>query len=306
MLKTASARVVFVGALLALSAAAQAGSAGTSSAQFLKLGAGARASAMGDAFAATADDVSALYWNPAGLAQIKDTEISAMQNNGLVDTQYQFAGAARPMGEGAIGLSLYRLDYGSINGYSASDTPQGSFSAGSLAGGLTVARKFGENIMLGATAKMVQEKIDGLSASTFAGDLGFLWRDDRFSVGIVAQHLGGTLKFEKESEDLPATLRADAAMRVSPRLLVAAGVAKARDNDAEVHAGGEISLSRMFQLRAGYSVVPGNSIDAGGLSGVTGGAGINLGRFSIDYGIRPFGDLGLSHRISITARFSPR
>ncbi|MGE5411889.1 MAG: hypothetical protein ACM3MI_13085, partial [Clostridiales bacterium] len=43
--------------------------AGISAAQFLKIGIGGRASSMGDAFVAVANDASALYWNPAGLSQ---------------------------------------------------------------------------------------------------------------------------------------------------------------------------------------------------------------------------------------------
>jgi hypothetical protein len=95
-------------------------------------------------------------------------------------------------------------------------------------------------------------------------------------------------------------------MQVTPRVLLSAGAAKARDNDAEIHAGAELSMSRTLDVRAGYAAVPGNTLDAGGLSGVSGGVGITLGRFSVDYGIRPFGDLGLSHRLSLTARFGSR
>jgi len=309
MIKAALIRALFAGALLALPASARLyaeSQAGTSSAQFLKMGAGARAAAMGDAFAAVADDASATYWNPAGLAQIESAEVTAMQNNGLVDTQYQFLAAARPFGDNAIGLSVYRMDYGDIDAYSAGDVAEGSVDAGSLATALTFARKMGEHIHLGVTAKMVQEKIDGESASTVAGDAGLLWRGDRLSLGLVAQHVGGAMKFVSDSADLPTTLRADAAVRLSPKVLLAAGVAKARDNGMEMHAGTELSFSRTLTLRGGYAAVAGNTFDAGGLSGVTGGIGLNLGRFGFDYGIRPFGELGLVHRISLTFRFSPR
>lgn len=306
MMKTALILTMAVGALLALSAPVCAGSAGTSSAQFLKMGAGARAAAMGDSFAAVANDASAVYWNPAGLAQLEDAELTAMQNNGLDNTSYQFAAAARPVGDGAIGVSLYRMDYGSIDSYSAADVRDGSVSAGSLAAGVTAARKFGDNIRLGVTAKMVSEKIAGESASTFAGDAGFLWSNDRLSVGVAVQHFGGTMKFVKKSEDLPMTLRADAALHVSSRILLSAGAAKERDNETEIHAGTEIRMNHLLDVRAGYATVPGNTVDVGGIAGVTGGVGLHLGRFAIDYAIRPFGDLGLSHRISITAHFATR
>jgi hypothetical protein len=300
--------MVFAGALLALplNAVRAEGQAGTSSAQFLKLGAGARAAAMGDAFAAVADDASAVYWNPAGLTQLKSPEVTAMQNSGLVGTQYQVVAGALPVTNGALGISFYRMDYGSIDSFSASDTPEGSVSAGDLAAGLSGAHRFTDALSAGATVKFVQEKIDGTSASAFAGDAGLLWKQGRFSIGAAVQHLGSAMKFVKESESLPTTLRADAAARVTERLVVAAGVAKARDNDAEVHAGAEVLVGNVLSVRGGYAVVPGNTADYGGMAGVSGGIGLALGRFSLDYAIRPFGDLGLSHRISLTARFGAR
>ena len=66
--------------LLAVAPAARAAQinadAGTSGASFLKLGAGARAGAMADANAALADDVYALYYNPAGLTQLTGPQIA--------------------------------------------------------------------------------------------------------------------------------------------------------------------------------------------------------------------------------------
>ena len=64
--------------------------AGTATAQFLKIGVGARATAMGDAFVAVANDASALYWNPAGISQFQTNEIIVSQTNWFVDIQHQF------------------------------------------------------------------------------------------------------------------------------------------------------------------------------------------------------------------------
>jgi len=50
--------------------------AGTSSATFLRIGVGARAVAMGETFVAVANDPSAIYWNPAGLASLQRRELS--------------------------------------------------------------------------------------------------------------------------------------------------------------------------------------------------------------------------------------
>jgi len=97
------------------------------------MGAGARAAAMGDAFSAIADDVTATYWNPAGLGQIETPQMSLMQNSALIDTQYQYLAAAMPFRGKGLGISLYRLDHGSIDRYTANDVRDGSYQAGSMA-----------------------------------------------------------------------------------------------------------------------------------------------------------------------------
>jgi len=72
--------------------------AGTSGAIILKQTSGARPLGMGEAFVALADDVNALNFNPAGLAQIRNHEISIMYLDSLVDTWFGFIGYAYPIG----------------------------------------------------------------------------------------------------------------------------------------------------------------------------------------------------------------
>ena len=64
---------------------------GTSGAQFLKIGPGARVDSLGGAFGAIADDVTAIYWNPAGLSQLAaTTPVSGTHTVWLADTRYNF------------------------------------------------------------------------------------------------------------------------------------------------------------------------------------------------------------------------
>jgi len=72
--------------------------AGTSGATVLKQTSGARPLGMGEAFVALADDVNALTFNPAGLAHIRNHEISVMYLDSLVDTWFGFIGYAHPIG----------------------------------------------------------------------------------------------------------------------------------------------------------------------------------------------------------------
>jgi hypothetical protein len=89
-------KIVFIAAASVFAAvAAWAGGAGTSSAQFLKIGVGARAEAMGEAYGAVADDPYALYWNPAGLGRMSNPRLSLSYTMWLEDISNSFLAFAR-------------------------------------------------------------------------------------------------------------------------------------------------------------------------------------------------------------------
>ncbi|HXS81942.1 MAG TPA: UPF0164 family protein, partial [Methylomirabilota bacterium] len=62
--------------------------AGTSSATFLRIGVGARAVGMGETFVAVANDPSAIYWNPAGLASLQRRELAISHVQWPADIAY--------------------------------------------------------------------------------------------------------------------------------------------------------------------------------------------------------------------------
>ncbi len=279
--------------------------ADSSSAQFLKLGAGARAAGMADAFSSVADDVTAAYWNPAGLAQVEKAQVSVMQNQSLVETQYQYFGGAMPLKNQTVAFSLYRMDYGTIDRYSATDEKTGNFDAGSMAAALSLGKIMNDKMSWGATLKFIQESIEAEKATTFAGDLGFMVRHGETNFGFSMQHLGAGLKFIQEKGSLPLTFRAGASRRFfEESLLGALEVSKANDNDATIHGGIEYKVNQVLQLRGGYQMTPGNSLDVAGLTGITAGLGLNINKFSVDYGFIPFGDLGSSHKVSLLVHFN--
>src|SRR3989339_598557 len=78
-------------------------------ASFLKVGAGARAAAMGDAFSAVADDVTALYWNPAGLIQLKQNQLTIGHVESYEQVRHEYFGYCHPYKGGAFGI--YNLGY---------------------------------------------------------------------------------------------------------------------------------------------------------------------------------------------------
>ncbi len=90
--------------------------AGRYAGDFMMIGAGVRALGMGGAFTAIADDGSAMYWNPGGIAQIRESEVSAMHAflyNGLAS--YDFVSFCQPLpNEVTIGFNVTRLSVDDI------------------------------------------------------------------------------------------------------------------------------------------------------------------------------------------------
>src|SRR5437660_5014250 len=74
---------------------------GTTAAEFLLLGASARGAALGGAYSALATDISALYYNPAGVAQLDHAGAMVSTYSYVADTRYTWAGLAFPISGGS-------------------------------------------------------------------------------------------------------------------------------------------------------------------------------------------------------------
>ena len=112
-----------------LSSLADASGPGTAGGNILNFGVGARAIAMGEAYTAVADDASSLYWNPAGIALLNQSQAAFMYNQSFQDMNYSNAGAAVPLENGGLGASVSYLGYGNIDGLDASGNPTGNVNA---------------------------------------------------------------------------------------------------------------------------------------------------------------------------------
>lgn len=278
---------------------------GTVSVQVLKLGAGARAAGMGNAFTAVADDVSAVYWNPAGLA-VTEQESAALMHAILPEgISYDWLGYVKPAGPGTFGAGLQRLSYGSIAETDETGFETGSFSPGETVGTVSYGLASG-NVGFGASLKYISGKIKQ-SAATAAADLGLMYgisEDDSLSLGFVLQNLGGKMKYASEGDSLPLTFKVGAAYILTGSCLLAADAEMPSDNSLNFALGTEYDVEMreglVVSLRAGYNT---RARDLGGLAGVSAGAGARNQSGSVDYAFSPFGDLGSVHKISLSINF---
>jgi hypothetical protein len=313
--------LILTAALLVLAAPAFAVSrqAGTAGAQFLKLGAGARAGAMADSFAALADDANAAYYNPAGLTQLKGTQLAGAHSQLFQGVSYESVDFAVPFGReeeysrNALAVGVYYLSVGDIERRTSDSTdPVGTFGASDAAYALSYARAFGRSLSLGLTGKYVAQSLDSYSARSFTGDAGILYHlnpegDRPLSVAAVAKNMGGKAgSFAAgNSDQMPLGLTAGAAWRLVPkRFVLDLEATKYRDSDLFGSLGGEythpFSENVSAALRFGYSS---QRKDIDGLNGMALGGGLNFHKASFDFGWQPFGVLGNTFRYSLLVRF---
>lgn len=177
---------------------------GTTSGEFLLLGAGARGAALGGAFAALTTDITAMYHNPAGLAQLARPSVMVSSVSYLADTRYTWAGIAFPMGGGqsSIGLSVGSFGFSDQPVYTV-ENPDGdgrvySVSETFISG--TYGKNFSDRFSAGVSLKFISDKLGSTSAGAFAFDFGTNFHATvgarPLRASFVIQNLGSTLQHE--------------------------------------------------------------------------------------------------------------
>ncbi len=174
---------------------------GTGVAQFLKLGAGGRGTALGDAYSAMTEDVYAMYWNPAGIRKLNRMAVGVSQTELFADIRYNYFGFVKPFGGvQSIGLSVIYIGSGDIERTTIAE-PEGTgefFDTSHMSWGITYARSLTERFDLGITVKYVTERLYREKASTLAFDIGSQFNTGIYGmrIGMVLSNFGGKMKFD--------------------------------------------------------------------------------------------------------------
>ena len=274
----------------------------------LTSGMGARAVGMGESFTAVADDLSALYYNPAGLAQIGQPEAVITHNAYLLDGFYENAGGLFPLGlTGTLAFGINYLNYGSIDQRDNFGNLTGTYTPFDISAEGGFGFLIGQDVSLGLSSQWIRQEIDGVVYSGLLWDFGFWAKPfERFSVGVNMKNLG----VETGGYNLPADLLWGAAYRFGlankelHSFLVSVGGDLAFQGDSRLNSGLEYTFQRSYFLRAGYSYdLQDNQFE--GMQGLDFGAGVRVGEVQFDYSFSFEGDLGNIQRFGLSMFFEP-
>lgn len=280
--------------------------AGTRAMTFLKIGVGAKAIGMGESQVAATDDLYAAFWNPAGLINLERPQLALMHNEWFAEINQEFVGIALPIGKSnTVGISANFLSFGDIQGRDENGNLTEIFRPYDLAMVLSYARGFGNKMSFGINAKYIREQISDENGTGVAFDFGGLYTLPKLplSIGINAQNVGPRVKYVEDAFQLPFVLRVGTAYRFfNDNAILSMDFIRPTDNDNAFAAGIGYTIANTLQIRTGYKYQLGGN-DLGAISGLTGGFGLSILRFQIDYALVSFGDLGLTHRLSLIAHF---
>lgn len=309
---------------------------GTSAATFLEIGVGARAMAMGGAYAAVANDATGLYWNPAGSAWISTLEIEATHNAWLLESNHEYVGIAIPLASinSTLGLTCSTLGFGA-QPVRTVDRPEGTgetYDARDFMVGISFAKALTNRFAFGITGKYISQRIWFESGSAFAIDLGIYYVTpvEGLRLGACMSNFGTALQlngnnlastvspdnsvqtfdrapveYKTTAGQLPVLFRFGIAYEASlgnlGNTLLSVDVNHPSNAKESINAGIEYGFQHMFYLRAGYQ----DLFEKDRVDGLTLGVGVDLNDMQLGLGIRvdyawsDWGILKSAQRISV-------
>ncbi|MCK4304347.1 MAG: PorV/PorQ family protein [Candidatus Eisenbacteria sp.] len=284
---------------------------GTQGGQFLKIGIGARAAGMGAAFTSIADDASAVYWNPAGVARITRNVIALNHCDWAADISFSHAAYVFDPkyvpGMMAIhARSLYMPEQVVRTVYK----PEGDgtkFDNGDVGVGITYARSLTDKFSAGLTFNYIHSSLADYSASAYTFDFGTLYDTGYQSlrIGMAIQNIGSDMEFITKSVKMPTVFRVGMSMSVYESevysALTSAEFSHPPDNNERANIGMEVGYKDFIRLRGGY----GFGYDADGLGlgfGFKVPTSLNA-EATMDYAFTDMSELGGIHRIAVDFRF---
>ncbi len=322
--------------------AGRADKAGTSAAPELLIPVGAHYIGLGGSALSTVSGVEAIYWNPAGLAR---TDFSAegifSHMNYIADIGVDYAAVGATFGGfGTIGLSFKSLSFGDME-VTTEDNPDGTgqiFSPTYVTMGLTYSRLLTDRVSVGVTANLITERIDRVSSTGFAFNIGVQYSGfasiNGLSLGVAIKNLGGAMQFsgsgllrqanatdlsrpasfysiQASSDELPSTIELGVAYRRSfeeRHALTVSAMFQNNNFSADQYIGGlEYGFDNTIFLRGGYVAYPAEATPETRIFGPTFGAGVHQALtgvdISVDYAYRYVRYLTANHVFSLKLGF---
>ena len=286
--------------------------AGTHGFAFMKLPYSARAMGMANAFSALSNDGDAVFFNTAGLAQVKTTQVKINYMNYIEGLQGGSAVFSTNLAEDwVVAPFIQFLASDEIIRTDIIGNQHGTFTTSNMVAGLGFARTMHPALDFGVNLKYVYESLESYNASAAAIDISLIHQtnNENLRLGVSLRNFGMQLTYFTESEyeeNLPTMLITGLTYSFHDRGSLNFDLCRPFDNDFFFRFGLEYHYNSVFTIRGGIDSRMNDyrtdeTMDF--LSGIAFGAGFNFGRYTLDYGISSMGSLGFVNQFSLTYNF---
>lgn len=278
--------------------------AGNTGLSFLKFGFGAKNIAMGDAGAVSANDVSALFYNPSRLAGKDNTEIMLMHNEWIQDVRSEVLGIASEVWGLPLALGVNVTTVSDIEVRTRPGEADSKINANYFFGSLSTGFRVVDNIDFGLSVKYLYEGILNDEANGWGFDFGLNYKTsiEGLTASAVIKNLGSMNNLRNEATKLPSEFRVGPAYHfelTSSKI----GITTAAEfqkylltDDVHFNLGVEGVYNKTIALRTGYQ----SGYES---RGFTAGIGLMWGNLGFDYAFMPF-TLGLGNASVFSLQFS--
>ena len=301
--------------------------------QFLSVVSDARGAAMAEALTSMQVGSSAMFFNPAGMAELGSTvDFTGSTNKWIAEITHSTLSAAYKPGTGSygvIGFSVQYVDYGEFYGTRVNKADPkgyedtGIFKLNAMAVGLGYAKQLTDRFSIGAQVRYVRQSLgesqiavitksdttNGTSDNRLTPlvfDFGTQFKTGIKSLvfGMSIRNFSGEVKYAEEGFQAPLTFTLGISMNVmdffdklpfDQALYVSIDASHYRDKPEQIKVGLDYKLMEMLSLRGGY-------VSNNGESDFSFGLGVTKYGFAFDYAYTPFGIFNNVQRF--TARFA--
>ncbi len=247
---------------------------------FQRLGFGVRAKAMGSAYVAVASDASAVFWNPAGIAFVRNVQYeSSVASLPLKRNQISFVASKGFERKYALALGVISHGVGDIDGRDEMGEVTGDFSTRESVILSTFAYRFGAS-SFGVSAKYLRSSLVTLIGNGFGFDFGLQHRFNQLTFGVTMRDVLGKVSWNGGlSESIPLSVQGGFSFRPNQLpLVLSSDLYWVKNQDPLFRVGGEYFLIDYFGLRAGFDS---KNVSFGGMIHLTGDPRLAVVNFAV-------------------------
>ncbi|MBT4485070.1 MAG: PorV/PorQ family protein [Candidatus Latescibacteria bacterium] len=239
--------------------------------EFMRMGAGARAMGMGNAYTAVDGDIYSSYFNPAGLVSMKSRQMTFSFRQLSMDRRFKYFAIGSRIGPDAdFAISWLNVGTEDITGRDLNGNPTESLQDNRNSFTLTFSKYLTQWLSLGLNTKLSYWKLADDDAKSFGFDLGvlanplrnltasfvlrdinsrFKWKSDRWKKTFSSSDSNGQT-IEKEDK-FPIYYTGGLAYRLFNKILLSSTVEYIEDNPLGLNAGVSYEFTERFTLRTG-------------------------------------------------------